>query len=208
MKALGAKVADSLFKLSDVIRSRLKTASGRAHACLSKDCIILEDGRIINIYGDPDHIRLASHARVRGELMTFAHGGRIDIGEWFYLGPRSMVWSSDPKGVRIGNRVLIAADVMIHDTNSHPLDPEARFAQTKAIFEQGHSKKISGIHSAPITIGDDVWIGAGARVLKGVTIGEGAVIGAGSIVTHDIAPYTVAAGNPARQIRKLKNNND
>lgn len=54
---------------------------------------------------------------------------------------------------------------------------------------------------APVTIGRDCWIGSGVRILKGITIGDGAVIGAGSIVTRDVPPYEIWAGNPARRIR-------
>jgi len=54
---------------------------------------------------------------------------------------------------------------------------------------------------ASITIGDDVWVGAGAVILPGVTIGRGAVVGAGSVVTKDVAPYAICAGNPARVLR-------
>lgn len=123
--------------------------------------------------------------------MTYAHAGQITIGSWFYLGPGSMVWSSDETGITIGDRVLIAANVMIHDTNSHPIDPQARFEQTKAIFAKGHPKAISGIRSAPISIGDDVWIGAGAVIMKGVTIGARTIIGAGSLITADVAADTI-----------------
>jgi len=56
--------------------------------------------------------------------------------------------------------------------------------------------------SAPISIGDKVWIGAKATVLKGVTIGEGAVVGVGSVVTKDVAPYTIVGGVPAKEIKK------
>lgn len=58
--------------------------------------------------------------------------------------------------------------------------------------------------SAPVIIGDDVFIGARAIILKGVTIGDGAVIGAGSVVTKSIPPRVIAAGNPARIIKEIK----
>jgi maltose O-acetyltransferase len=60
-----------------------------------------------------------------------------------------------------------------------------------------------GVHAAPVTIGADVWIGAGAVICPGVTIGEGAVIGAGSVVCRDVPPHVFAAGNPCRLIRRV-----
>ena len=59
-----------------------------------------------------------------------------------------------------------------------------------------------GIKSAPITIGDRVWIGCRAIILAGVTIGEGSVVAAGSVVTRDVPPGTLVAGNPAKVIRE------
>lgn len=56
----------------------------------------------------------------------------------------------------------------------------------------------------PITIGDDVWVGGAAVICPGVTIGNNAVVGAGSVVTKDVEPYTVVAGNPAKLIRRLE----
>jgi acetyltransferase-like isoleucine patch superfamily enzyme len=54
-----------------------------------------------------------------------------------------------------------------------------------------------------VTVGNDVWIGANACVLRGVALGEGAIVGTGSVVTKDVPPYTIVAGNPARVIREL-----
>ena len=94
----------------------------------------------------------------------------------------------DDARVSIGNNVFIGPNVSIY-TPCHPLDAESRR---------------KGIEWAlPVTIGDDVWIGGSATILPGVTIGRGCVIGAGSVVTHDIAPYTMAAGNPCRHIKDL-----
>lgn len=88
----------------------------------------------------------------------------------------------------IGNRVSIAAGVIIllssHSNNSHV---------SKQVSQRGDF----------VTIGDDVWIGAGSIIMNGVTIGDGAVIGCGSVVTRDVAPHTVVAGNPAKVIRTI-----
>jgi len=88
----------------------------------------------------------------------------------------------------IGERCLIGADVLITDTDFHALDPQARSAATDW----------SNVRSAAVRIGNDVFIGARAVILKGVEIGDGAVIGAGSVVTRSVPARGVAAGNPAR----------
>lgn len=91
-------------------------------------------------------------------------------------------------GVYIGADCLIGDMVSVVDSDFHGLSPEDRKEQGK---------------SAPVTIGDNVWLGARVMVLKGVTIGSGSLIGAGSVVTRDIPPRCLAAGSPARVIRKL-----
>jgi acetyltransferase-like isoleucine patch superfamily enzyme len=58
----------------------------------------------------------------------------------------------------------------------------------------------------PVIIGNSVWIGVNSTILKGVTIGEGSVVGAGSVVTKDVPPWTIVAGNPARVIREIPEN--
>ena len=68
------------------------------------------------------------------------------------------------------------------------------------IISSGHPKQIADISSAPVVIKDEAWIGFNATILKGVTIGRGAVVGAASVVTKDVADYTIVAGNPAKAI--------
>ncbi len=94
--------------------------------------------------------------------------------------------------LEIGERCLIGADVLISDTDFHAIEPEGRNA----------SSDQSRIRSAGVRIGNDVFVGARAVILKGVEIGDGAVIGAGSVVTRSVPTRSVAAGNPAVVLRE------
>ncbi|TMW65251.1 hypothetical protein Poli38472_009418 [Pythium oligandrum] len=90
--------------------------------------------------------------------------------------------------IRIGARTLLAPGVQIY-TATHPLDPKVR---------------ATGLEfGKPITIEEDVWIGGNSIILPGVRIGRGSVIGAGSVVTKDVPPMTVYAGNPAKFIKNV-----
>ncbi|MCK5579859.1 MAG: acyltransferase [Candidatus Omnitrophica bacterium] len=101
-----------------------------------------------------------------------------------------VIYAAD--SVTIGNHVNIGANTCIYDTDFHSLDFQKR-RQGQGVDEQ----------AKPVVIEDDVWIGGHSIILKGVTIGRGAVVGAGSVVTKNIPPFTVWAGNPARLIREL-----
>lgn len=94
--------------------------------------------------------------------------------------------------IKIGHSTLVGANVTITDTDFHPLSAAGRY-----------SNRPDEIQSSPITIGENVFIGMGSLILKGVTIGNNSVIGAGSVVTRDIPCDVVAAGNPCVVIRKL-----
>ncbi len=96
------------------------------------------------------------------------------------------------KKIVVGDRVFIGADAAIYDSDFHPLDPEKR-----------NRYDLKSIGMAPVIIESDVWIGARAMVLKGVTIGAGAVVGAGAIVTSDVPAGTIVAGVPAKVIGRV-----
>ena len=91
-------------------------------------------------------------------------------------------------GVTIGARTLIGYRSQILSSN-HVVPPDKG-----QIFGSGHVK-------SAVSIGKDVWIGANCIILPGITIGEGAVIGAGSVVTKNVKPYVISAGNPAKEIK-------
>ena len=97
------------------------------------------------------------------------------------------------EAVTIGRHCLLAGGVSVRDCDGHPLDAARRRA--------GEPTPPEGVR--PVTIGDDVWIGAGATVLKGVTIGDRSVVAAGAVVTKDVPPDSVVAGNPARVVKAL-----
>lgn len=94
----------------------------------------------------------------------------------------------DDTHIYVGDNVMFAPNVTLA-TATHPIHPELRRKQAQ--------------YNLPITIGNNVWIGAGAIVLPGVTIGDNTVIGAGSIVTKDIPANVVAIGNPCKVLREI-----
>jgi len=116
----------------------------------------------------------------------------VDYGEHLTIGARTFVnfglVALDVAPIAIGDDCQLGPNVQLL-TAYHPTEPEPRRAKLEA--------------AAPITIGDNVWLGGGAIVLPGVTIGADSVIGAGSVVTKDVPAGVLAVGNPARVIRTL-----
>jgi len=147
------------------------------------------------------NIVVGKHSLVDGELLIHDYGGKIEIGESTYIGKGSRIWSGE--NVRIGNHVFVAHNCTITDTNSHQYSARERAEDyQRRIIEHKPFEKGS-IKTAPIVIEDHVWINFGVGILKGVRIGEGAIIGSGSLVTKDVAPWTLVAGSPAKFIRDI-----
>lgn len=173
---------------------------GRATCVLARNARVLAQARIVNLRNDSRLISIGEGSVVRGELLVYAHGGEIVVGDHCYIGPGTRLWSA--ARISLGNFVLIAHNVDIFDNLTHPLDPVARRSHFRAILHSGHPKQ-DDLAEASITIGDDVWIAAGACIMRGITIGSGAVIAARAVVTADVPPLAVVAGNPARTVRYL-----
>lgn len=127
----------------------------------------------------------------------------VDYGENIYFGNNCEVNMNctflDDNKICIGHNALIAPNVQIY-TAFHPTNATERFGEPK---EDG-SFEFCKTQTAPVHIGDNVWIGGGVVILPGVHIGNNVVIGAGSVVTKDIPDNTVACGNPCRVIRENK----
>lgn len=114
------------------------------------------------------------------------YGFTIEVGEWFYSNYNLVVL--DTGHVKIGDCAMLGPNVTLC-TAGHPLHPDSR----NSGYEYG----------IDITIGDNVWIGAGCIVNPGVTVGDNVVIGAGSVVTRDLPANVVAAGAPCRVLRPI-----
>ena len=114
------------------------------------------------------------------------YGYNIHIGDNFYANHNLVILDEAP--VIFGDNVFIAPNCGFY-TAGHPTDAAERNRGLE--------------YARPITVGNDVWIGADVCVLPGVTIGDDCVIGAGSVVVKDIPPHSVAVGNPCKVIRKI-----
>ena len=114
------------------------------------------------------------------------YGYNIEIGENFFANHNTVIL--DETKVIFGDNVFVAPNCGFY-TAGHPID----FEQRNKGLEYAH----------PITVGDNVWIGAGVHVVPGVTIGSNVVIGGGSVVVKDIPDNSVAVGNPCRVVRKI-----
>lgn len=163
---------------------------------------------LIRDYNQADSADAQTKDRILSELL----GGRgknlwitapfyADYGNNIYFGNNCEVNMNctflDDNRIVIGDNALIAPNVQIY-TAFHPTSAAERFGPPR---EDG-SFAFCKTQTAPVIIGDNVWIGGGAILLPGVTIGSNTVIGAGSVVTKDIPSDVVACGNPCRAIRK------
>ncbi|WP_186133344.1 sugar O-acetyltransferase [Burkholderia gladioli] len=112
-------------------------------------------------------------------------GTDIRVGRQVFINQNCTFY--DLGGIDIGDQVMIGPNVSIL-TSGHPVEP---------------SRRRSGVVAKPVVIENNVWIGAGAIILGGVTIGENSVVAAGAVVTRDVPRDTLAGGNPARVIRSI-----
>ena len=152
--------------------------------------------RIRNIRGNS--LTVGENSIVHADISFEESGGKVRIGNRSFIGRSHLVCY---RSLQIGDDVIMSWGITIVDHDSHNLSWEKR---RNDVVDWGKGRKNwEHVVHAPVVVKDKAWIGFNASVLKGVTIGEGAVIGANSVVTHDIPPYALAAGNPARVVRSL-----
>ena len=125
---------------------------------------------------------------------------RVTAGRFTYGNPRFMLWG-EADAIEIGSFCSIAEDVTIFGGGEHNAAWVTTFPLRMALSDPLAGKDGHPATKGKTEIGNDVWIGFGATILSGVAIGDGAIVGAKAVVTRDVPPYAIVAGNPAKVIR-------
>lgn len=128
------------------------------------------------------------------------------LGKYSYLGEDCRINAEIGKFCSVGNGVVTAGGT--HPTRMWASTHPAFYSAVKQCGTSFVSQELFDETTPPAQIGNDVWIGTGALLVGGITVGDGAVIAAGAVVTKDVAPYTIVAGNPARELRKRFSDED
>jgi acetyltransferase-like isoleucine patch superfamily enzyme len=148
----------------------------------------------VYLHACPNGIRVGKNSLVMYGSVLHVYNFRGIPHSGIWIGDNSLIGEYNvirgQGGVKIGNRVYTSPMVQMVAVN-HAFDDPSRPFVDQGITAQG------------ITVEDDVWIGSGAILTDGISIGRGSVVAAGSVVTRDVAPYTVVAGTPARFIREV-----
>ncbi len=157
------------------------------------DQLQIERVPYINGHG---RIWIGSQVYISG-LITIAFNHKLGLDPELRIGDHSFVGHGCAftlaRSIQIGNHCRIAGGSRFYDNNGHPFSLAARRRDEPVALDDAQA----------IVIEDDAWIGANCIIFKGVRIGRGAIVGAGSMVTGDVPPGTIVAGNPARVIRAL-----
>lgn len=149
----------------------------------------------------PDAVRIGRGASVYlGVMFDLEPDARLSIGDFSLLNGSRLICDRE---ITIGRFCLISWNTVLMDTRRVDRDPDARRAALRAAALSPHREFTSAVPGDPIAIGDGVWIGFDSCILPGVRIGDGAIVGARSVVTSEVPPFTIVAGNPARVIRQL-----
>jgi galactoside O-acetyltransferase len=150
-------------------------------------------------YKSKSSLIVGSDSLIEAYIAFEQEGTKILIGDRTFIGSSTTI--SVAEQVSIGDDVLISWGVNIVDHNSHAISFSKR--KNDVLDWKKGKKDWLNVAISPVNIGNKVWIGSNSIILKGVTIGEGSIIGAGAVVTNDVPPWTIVAGNPARVIREI-----
>lgn len=174
---------------------------------LKKSLVSLTTGRRGRIYlwrinsGVPASVSVGSDTVMLSKVILEQTGAVLKVGDRTFVGSGLI---SVATYIEIGDDVLMSWGVSVTDHNSHSIQFSKR--ENDVVNWIGGRKDWSGVIVTPVRIGNKSWIGFDVKILKGVSIGEGSIVGAGSVVTKDVPPWTIVAGNPARVIREIPEN--
>lgn len=176
------------------------------YATISDETLLGPQAWCFNPKGNASDILMEGRVIFRGFIRLERFGrGFLRIEPDVYVGDDTLISCAD--SIHIGRYTLIAHNVHIFDNNSHPMDWRDRQTHWASIGDRCPDETLP-IKHAPVRIGQHVWIGFNSIIHKGVTIGDRSIVAAGSVVMEDIPPDSLAAGNPARIIRKLNETKD
>ena len=154
---------------------------------LGHDVKLFSYVKIFCDYQPNSRVHIGNNTDIHDYCMILPYGGSIEIGDYCSINPQTILYGHG--GLKIGNNVLIAAQTLVIPANH-------------VFTSKNEPIRLQGVTTQGIVIEDDVWIGAGCKILDGVTIGKGSVIGAGSVVTKDVEPFSVVVGIPGKVIKQ------
>jgi acetyltransferase-like isoleucine patch superfamily enzyme len=158
---------------------------------------------------DKKYIEIGENCLINANFVFEIKEGKITIGDRTFIGGGTFICIDE---IEIGSDVMFSWGCTVADNNSHSHIWSERkndvLLWKKGIDEKkiGAYKDWTNVKKSKITIKNKAWIGFNSIILKGVTVGEGAIVGAGSVVTKDVPDWTIVAGNPAKIIREIPEN--
>ena len=146
--------------------------------------------------------RVVGRQTVEMQWAGHLRSGRATVGRHSYGAPLLQLAEGDGETLSVGSFTSISFDVQIMLGGNHRTDWVTTFPLRQVLGLPGALEDGHPASKGPVTVGNDVWIGRGARILSGVTIGDGAVVGAHAVVARSVRPYAIVVGNPAREVRR------
>lgn len=143
---------------------------------------------------------IGAHCTMEGVHFAIGKNARVFIGDYCAFSNGMLLCEQE---IRIGSYVVIGWNVAIADTDYHPIAPAERIADAIACSPVGQGRPRPQVICRPVVLGNDVWIGPNATILKGVHIGDGAFIEPGTMVTHDVPARARVLGNPAQIVGEM-----
>lgn len=148
-------------------------------------------------------ISVGDYCLIYGTIITECEHSKVKIGSNVFIGGKTLFDCVD--SITVDDDVLISYDCVLADSDNHSISYSIR-KRDLADWKKSQQHNWQTTSSGPIKLSKGSWIGARTIILKGVEIGEGSIVGAGSVVTKNVPPWTIVAGNPARIIREIPEN--